>query len=125
MLEFFELVLALRRWANLPEPDDVLFSRYWVAEWTGLHEQTVKRAIAELRRPAHPLGTAGLLLFAGEMPPRRGQPRGTYVFRPGGRRRPRKFAAVLPAEADGVEADDAARVDEREAVGDHAAVLVQ
>jgi hypothetical protein len=85
VLRFFVLCVALRRWVDMPSPYEVLFSRYWVAERTGLHEQTVKRAIAKLRRPTHPMATGGLLLFVREERPRRDrdQARGTYVYAPG------------------------------------------
>jgi hypothetical protein len=82
VLEFFELVVAVRRWAGLSEPYEVLFARGFVARWTGLPKRAVGRALAELQRPSHPLGGYGLLAFVREMPPR-GQPHGTFVFAPG------------------------------------------
>ena len=85
VLRFYALCIALRRWADMPEPYEVRFSRYWVAKHTGLHEQTVKRAIHALRRPVHPLASEGLLVFVRETAPRRdrNQARGTHVFAPG------------------------------------------
>jgi hypothetical protein len=85
VLDFYELCVAVRRWASMPEPYEVPFARRWVARHVGLHEQTVKRAIAELRRPASALGTVGPLAFAYEMRPQRERDhaRGTSVFVPG------------------------------------------
>lgn len=85
VLELFALCVALRRWADVPEPYEVRFSRYWAAKWTGLHDQTVKRAIAALQRPVHPLAGDGLLVFLRETRARRdrNQARGTFVFAPG------------------------------------------
>lgn len=70
----------------------------------------------------------GFLANVGQLPSRPGR-RGAFLYLPG--RGPASgtaadsvaIAAALPAEAGGVEADDAARVDERQEVGDDVAVL--
>jgi hypothetical protein len=73
---FFERVLALRRWADLPDADEVPFAYRWVAGHVGLPERVTWQAIARLR-------SAGVLEGAGELERRAGQPRGTLLFRPG------------------------------------------
>lgn len=111
---FFERVRGLRRWADMPAADEVPFAYRWVAGHVGLPPRTTGQALNRLRQ-------AGVLEAVGELDRRPGMTRGTLVFRamPLGAEQPE---AAFPAVAGRVEADDAGRVDEREVVGDDAAV---
>jgi hypothetical protein len=71
--EFFAKVRGLRLWAGDDRP--VVFSHRFIATHTGLHFRTAGRALCRLK-------AAGVLEFAGEMPPRGA--RGTHTYLPGG-----------------------------------------
>jgi DNA-binding transcriptional ArsR family regulator len=111
---FFERVRGLRRWADMPEADEVPFAYRWVARHVGLPERTTGQALNRLRR-------AGVLEVVGELERRGGLPRGTLVVR-AVPLRPQEPEPALPASAGRVEADDAGRVEERQEVGEDAAV---
>lgn len=105
---FCALVFALRAWAGMPE--EAPMSARWVGGYTGLNAMTANRSLRRLcdAESIEPMGRWGRL--------------GTFAYRRW-RLAAEQVEAAAPALAGRVESDDAGRVDEREEVGDHAAVL--
>jgi DNA-binding Lrp family transcriptional regulator len=73
--DFYRLVLALRRWADMDDADRVPFAREWVAARLELPPSTVRRAV-EL------LAEAGVIRRVGKLPGRDSR-RGTLLWAPG------------------------------------------
>lgn len=57
--EFYALVLGLRRWADMPDPDSAPFAVDWIARKLGLPSVSVSRALTKLN-------AAGVIVWNGE-----------------------------------------------------------
>lgn len=105
---FCALVFALRAWAGMPE--EAPLSARWVGGYLGLNAMTANRSLRRLcdAEAIERMGRWGRLR--------------TFAYRPW-RLAAQQVEPATPAIAGRVETDDAGRVDEREEVGDDAAVL--